>query len=672
MSDQFVDDSILEIYIFESSQMLEQLEEVILKCEEAGVYSTEMINDIFRIMHTIKGSSSMMSFNNIASLAHVLEDLFSLLREEKMRIEDHTQLTDLMLDGVDFIKVEIEKVKHCDPVDGDSTQIIEQANNFLKSLKLRSAYHDQLSEQDSTHVTNIDKEQTSNSSALKEYVATVRLEDCGGMEDVRAFQIIHQLKEEIHELTFTPEDLETNFDTVDLIRQNGLHLFIHTDKIYEEMEELFSQVSYVQSLELKEIDKTIMSPVSEMSVGESPQKNSSIKGNGRNAAYQSSFLSVNVLKLDELMDLVGELVIAESMVTQNPDLVGLELEQFTKAARHLKKITDEIQDKVMSIRMVPLTNTFQKMNRIVRDMSKKLQKEVQLELIGEDTEVDKNIIEHISDPLMHIVRNSLDHGIESCKERMEKGKPKLGTLTLKAKNAGNEVLIFVRDDGRGLNKEKLINRAKENHLLHKNESEMSDREIYNLIFLPGFSTKDQITEFSGRGVGMDVVTKNIGTVGGTVTIDSEIDKGTTIIIRIPLTLAIIDGMNIRVGKSRYTLPTTAIKESFRPAKGDIITDPEGNEMIMVRGQCYPILRLHECYGIRGDVTNLDEGVLIMAEQEGKYVCLFADELLGQQQVVVKSLPDYIKKISQVKGITGCTLLGDGSISLILDISGLIK
>ncbi|WP_400244559.1 chemotaxis protein CheA [Niallia sp. JL1B1071] len=434
---------------------------------------------------------------------------------------------------MDFIKGEIEKVKSGDSIDGDSTQLIEQANDFLERLKLSSNKHVQLREQNDSHDSNIDTVQNSDASTLHEYVATVRLEDCWGMENVRAFQIIHQLKEEFQELTFTPDDLDTNFDTADLIRQNGFHLFIHTDKMCEEMKALFSQVSYIQSFELKEIDRTILSPLSEISEDESKKINSSIKENCKNVAHQSSFISVNVLKLDELMDLVGELVIAEAMVTQNPELVSLELEQFTKAARHLKKITDEIQDKVMSIRMVPLTNTFQKMNRIVRDMSKKLQKEVQLKLIGEDTEVDKSIIEHISDPLMHIVRNSLDHGIESCKERVDKGKPKLGTLTLEAKNAGNEVFIFVRDDGRGLNKEKLIKRAKENHLLHKNESEMSDREIYNLIFLPGFSTKDQITEFSGRGVGMDVVTKNIGTVGGTVTIDSEVDKGTTIIIRIP-------------------------------------------------------------------------------------------------------------------------------------------
>jgi two-component system, chemotaxis family, sensor kinase CheA len=666
MSEQEVDDSILEVYLFEMLQMVEQLEQVILTCEESNAYTPEMINDIFRIMHTIKGSSSMMAYHNIATLAHVLEDLFSLLRQEKIRLEDYSQLSELMLESVDFTKVELEKIKSRDPVDGDAATLISQAKKLLEKLTSREGTTESLREKPNpSKIPSSEDNQAMDLSAYNEFEATVRLEDCGGMENARAFQIIQQLKEDVQALKFAPEDLDTNFATLETIQQNGFQLFIHADKIFAEMEGLFQKLSYVQSVELKEIDKP--EPLVEKTAKQKGVQNE----NGNQVTHQSSFISVNVIKLDELMDLVGELVIAESMVTQNPELVGLELEQFTKAARHLKKITDEIQDKVMSVRMVPLKNTFQKMNRIVRDMSKKLDKVVQLKLVGEETEVDKNIIEHISDPLMHIVRNSLDHGIECSKDREEKGKPKVGTLTLEAKNAGNEVLILIKDDGRGLNKEKLIKKAKENQLLLKSENEMSDREIYNLIFSPGFSTKEKITEFSGRGVGMDVVSKNINALGGTVTVDSELDKGTTITIRIPLTLAIIDGMNLRVGQSRYTLPITLIKESFRPSNKDIIKDPEGNEMIMVRGHCYPIVRIHECYGIQSDVTNLDEGILIMAEQDDKYVCIFADELLGQQPVVVKSLPSYIKEISKVKGITGCTLLGDGSISLILDVSGLV-
>lgn len=254
------------------------------------------------------------------------------------------------------------------------------------------------------------------------------------------------------------------------------------------------------------------------------------------------------------MDMVGELVISEAMVTQNPDLKGLPLDNFNKAARQLQKITSEFQDIVMSIRMVPLAATFQKMNRIVRDMSKKLSKEVKLEIIGEDTEVDKNIIEHISDPLMHIVRNSIDHGLESPEDRKAKGKSEIGTITLEAKNEGGDVFIIINDDGKGLDREKVLARARENGLINRPESDITDKEVFSYIFLPGFSTKSKVTEFSGRGVGMDIVTKNIASVGGNVSIDSIPDAGTTITLKIPLTLAIMDGMTIRVGESTYTIP----------------------------------------------------------------------------------------------------------------------
>lgn len=387
---------------------------------------------------------------------------------------------------------------------------------------------------------------------------------------------------------------------------------------------------------------------------------------------KQNIISVSVEKLDKLMDLVGEMVIAEAMVIQNPDLLGLELNNFQKAARQLNKITSEIQDTVMSVRMVPLSTTFHKMNRVIRDMSRNLQKEVQLRIEGEETEVDKNIIEHISDPLMHLVRNSLDHGLELPEIREENGKPRKGTLTLKAKNHGNDVLIIVSDDGKGLNKESILKKAKAQNLIYKNESDMTDTELFNLILLPGFSTKESITEYSGRGVGMDVVTKNIEAVGGAISIESIPGKGTTVTLKIPLTLAIIDGMNIKVGSSCYTLPTIAIKESFRPKRGEVIIDPDGNEMIMVRGLCYPVLRLHQQYKVDTLITNFEDGIIIMVEQDDKTIGIFADELLGQQQVVVKALPEYIRQLKKINGLAGCTLLGDGKISLILDIAGLIN
>jgi two-component system chemotaxis sensor kinase CheA len=324
----------------------------------------------------------------------------------------------------------------------------------------------------------------------------------------------------------------------------------------------------------------------------------------------------------------------------------------------------------MSIRMVPLSLTFHKMHRIVRDMRKKLGKEVELEIIGEATEVDKNVIENISDPIMHLLRNAIDHGIELPEERMALGKAAQGKVTLEALSAGSEVLVIIRDDGRGLDKDKILKRAKEKNLVLRADNDLSDKEIYSYILYPGFSTKDSVTEFSGRGVGMDVVTKNINAIGGTVIIDSTLGKGTTITLKIPLTLAIVDGMTIGVGQARYTIPITTIKESFRPQAKDIICDPDGNEMLMVRGKCYPIVRLHELYKVKNATINMAEGIIIIVETEQRTLCLFADELIGEHQVVVKALPIYIKRIRPIPGIAGCTLLGDGGISLILDAAGI--
>jgi two-component system, chemotaxis family, sensor kinase CheA len=309
------------------------------------------------------------------------------------------------------------------------------------------------------------------------------------------------------------------------------------------------------------------------------------------------------------------------------------------------------------------------MNRIIRDMCKKLNKEVDLEIIGEETEVDRNIIEHISDPLMHLIRNSLDHGIEPAEERILKNKNRAGKVTLEAKNLGGDVWIIVKDDGRGLEKDKILRKARETGLIYKPESELTDKEIYSFILVPGFSTNNDVTEFSGRGVGMDVVTKNIENVRGSVIIDSIADEGTTVAIKIPLTLAIVDGMLIKAGNSIYTIPVTYIRESIKVKQEQLIKDTENNELIMIRGECYPVLRLHKLYNLKSAVTGIEGGIVIITECDQSKLCIFADELLGEQQVVVKALPAYIKKVN---GISGCTLLGNGSISLILDVAGLVK
>jgi two-component system chemotaxis sensor kinase CheA len=321
--------------------------------------------------------------------------------------------------------------------------------------------------------------------------------------------------------------------------------------------------------------------------------------------------------------------------------------------------------------MVPLTNTFQKMNRIVFDVSRKLGKEIEFEMIGETTEVDKNIIEHISDPLMHLVRNSVDHGIETKEEREAAGKEEKGRVILSAKNESGKVWISVQDNGRGLERDKILAKARKQGLLDpfKTDQMYTDKEVYQFITLPGFSTNEQVTEYSGRGVGMDVVVANLSAIGGSLEIDSTPGEGSTMMLKIPLTLAIIDGIVMTVGGSTFAIETSVVKEFINVRENMVHREPGGEESVMIRGECYPVLRLGERYHIEGCQQKIHDGMIVMLEIEEEIVCLFVDSLLRKQEIVVKPIPDYIKKIP---GISGCTQLGDGSIALILDAAGLVE
>ena len=371
------------------------------------------------------------------------------------------------------------------------------------------------------------------------------------------------------------------------------------------------------------------------------------------------------------MAVVSEIVIAESMVTASPDLKGLKLDNFTQASRQLRSLTDELQDVSMSLRMVPVSATFQKMKRIVRDMSKKLNRETVLELVGEDTEVDKTIVDSIGDPIMHIVRNSMDHGIEEqASERIAAGKDPVGKIILSARHTGSEVIIEVIDDGRGANDEAILNKAMRQGLAQPG-IDYSHKDILNFLLMPGFSTNTEVTEYSGRGVGMDVVKKNVAYVGGTVTLTSELGKGMTTTLKIPLTMAIMDGMEVSVGGSLFTIPINNIRTSARVSAGDVIRDPARGEMMKFQGNFYPIIRAKELFGLEDGHDNIEEGIVVWLESGECSYCLFVDELLGQQQIVVKPLPTYVNSFDiKSCGITGCSIMGDGSISIILDIANL--
>ncbi|MGN1050023.1 MAG: chemotaxis protein CheA [Selenomonadaceae bacterium] len=697
----------VEVFIFETRQFLDQLEQISMGSEGNGGFSEDDVNEIFRAMHTIKGSAAMMMFEEISTLAHSVEDIFYYIRELHPKQVDTTAITDIVLNAVDFMRIEMDSLDAGNNPSMSSKELRDYTKNFLRNMKLANGDDPDI---DLRKAKNAQKKQpapkqyyigaakpeptvaeaaiTGVTGSKHVYYACIHFEQGCEMEEVRAFGVINNLKDKVDEVHHLPDKILEDDNAAEIIRNEGFRIWFTTDMENSEAKHELDQTIFMEKLDFQELDSTaeceywpsamavavqaaessepIKPPMPEVFRPEIAEAPKPARKQPSGGGTESQMITVRVDKLDKLMDLVGELVIAEAMVTQNPDIAGLELDNFQKAARQLHKINGELQDSVMALRMVPLEGTFKKMNRIVRDMTKKLGKKARLVLEGEYTEVDKNINEHISDPLMHIVRNSVDHGIEMPDVRVANGKPEIGTVVLSAENAGGEVVLKIQDDGGGLNKEKILDRARKNGILTKPEEELTDQEIYSFIFAPGFSTKEKVTEFSGRGVGMDVVVSNIKSLGGQVTVDSVYGQGSTTIIKIPLTLAIIEGMSVGVGKSCFSIPISYINRSFRPDAGQIFRDPDGTEMIMVEGKCAPVVRLNQVYGIDNAIEDETNGIILILEAGEQKYAVVADKLLGVQEIVVKPVPKYIQKVMKTTGISGCTLLGDGSISLILD------
>ncbi len=785
-------ESMLDMFVFEMNQLLSNLESTVLDAESG--FTMNDINEVFRIMHTIKGSAAMMLYDSVSSVAHKIEDLFFYLREELPEEYDSSRVADVVLLGMDFIKQELEKIEGGGEADGDYSEIVPEIIGVLEAIKNGESVSGDSADADDVSQTTDTLEIVSPRIDKASFTAKFNFEEEAAMINVRAYQIYSNIERVYDGVEHSPREL-LDESAIEAIRNDSFYVTFATDfdfesvcrtlaqntnlftmdiqyvkagddtllledvteyicdvklrngygesyksiinivdaldevavsitvndiillksetpeeaisfrvRSYRDVAILKASIDVLDEAELVEISEVVppLKPaaapakveepapkkksgervkVEDLGIIKSPTQdvvavNDPIvpavadKAQGKDEKAKkntgSQVISVNVSKLDELLNLMGELVITEAMVTQNPDLEGLELDNFNKDARQLHKIINDVQDIVMSMRMVQLSNVFFKMHRIVRDMSKSLNKEVELEIKGEETEVDKNIIEQISDPIMHMIRNSVDHGIEDDDERIALGKKEKATVTLEAKNAGGDVLIIIRDNGRGINREKVLEKAKRNGLLRKDPSEYTNKEIDNFIFLPGFSTNEAVSNYSGRGVGMDVVNTNLDSIGGTVDVESTPGVGTKFTLKIPLTLSIIDGMNIKLGDTLFTLPITSIGRSFKATKENLTIDPQGNEMLNIRGEVYEVVRLYEFFGIDAVAKNLEDGIIILVENGEKSVCILADRLIGEHQVVVKSLPKYINK---VRGLSGCTLLGNGDISLIIDVAG---
>ena len=693
-----MDSSILDTYLYEENNLLDQLDEMLVADEKNGDFSTDDVNEIFRIMHTIKGSSAMMEFNSISTIAHHIEDVFFYIRDkgiETLDPEHKKELFNLMFRSEDYLRSEIEKVEQGVPLSTDIDAFSNEINSFLKKISGAAPAQPEASQAAPAASGAAASGAAAPGAAAPASLPDdkdaacffhVFLEEGVGMENLRAYMIVNAVKECDVNFRFYPSDMETDQDTSQTIAENGFFLAFDSSEDASKAEGILKTQNHIRSYELVNVSKAAPPAKAEekkasVSKPTAPAPASTDTAAGKaapmlsHAPVKQNLISVNLMKLDSLMDIVGEIVITESMVTSSPELNLLprdNRDNFMKSARQLRKLTNDLQDIAMSLRMVPISGVFQKMNRIVRDMKQSLGKDVRLTIVGEDTEVDKTIVDNIQDPIMHIVRNSMDHEIEeTAQERIAAGKDPQGEIVLSASHTSSEVVISVKDDGYGMDPQKILEKARSKNMLTKPDSEYSQKEILGLIMLPGFSTNTEVTEYSGRGVGMDVVKKNVESLGGIVSVSSTYGEGTTISMKIPLTLAIVDGMKVTVGDSIFTIPIANIRQSFKVKADQVIKDEYGNEMVERVDHFYPIVRLHSFYHLPTEVTQMEDGILLWVEANDRSYCLFVDDLIGEQQVVVKPLPAFLSEFNlKDHGITGCTIMGDGNISIILDILSL--
>ena len=716
MGIEFNTQDMLDTYLFENTQLLENLQEIVLEQKDESFFDEDSINEIFRTMHTIKGSSAIMMYDDITAIAHKLEDVFFFLRESHPKNVPHMELVEYVLKVSDFITDELDKIQNGEEADGDASGIISELDSFLKKIKGEKA-----SKSEEKAVEKVASKQqfyippVASANVYHFYRIYIEYYPKTQLANVHAYKVTHSLKSIATEMLYLPDDIMTNEESAEVILSDGFKILLKTKSTVDDLKKIIrpgydikkvdlyecSENEYKQGFEgigseiridldssVEEIESRVLTkddipnietkkappaPGDYVVQTQAPGKAKKLAKDKKAKNDKAAFISVDINKMDMLMDLIGELVISESVVLQNQDLKvpGLRLDNFNKAAAQMTKISTDLQNVIMSMRMVPLTNTFQKMNRIVFDVSRKLGKDIVFEMIGDTTEVDKNIIEHISDPLMHLVRNSVDHGIESKEERIAAGKPEKGRITLSAKTESGKVWISVTDNGGGLDREKIMAKARKQNIIDPNKPDnaFSDKEVYQFITLPGFSTNEKVTEYSGRGVGMDVVVSNLQEIGGALEIESTPGEGSTMNLKIPLTLAIVDGIVMRVGNSSFVIETGVVKEFVSVTENMMIHEPSGEESIMIRGECYPVRRVGEWYNIDNCVKKVEDGMMVILEVEDKKVCLFVDSLVGKQEIVVKPIPSYVKK---VKGLSGCTQLGDGSIALILDPGGVVE
>ena len=705
-----------DAFFEEAAEHLAVVEEGLLALEQHPE-DLDLLNKIFRSAHSIKGTSGMFGFNAVAQFTHKMETLLDLLRNGQKAVTP--AIADLLLRSTDCLKTLIDAAKTGSSVDdvtvqrlteelaasqnASGSQSMPQGNGPSKikpastgpqlcSYAIAWAPPDWLFQRgldplqifkeladigtlsqvaiDATKLPElaaIDPEKCYLSWRMKLETAKDRQVVDAVFEFVREDSVLtiteeaqgkeSEVRGEESPALVTPDGTESKPKPLgELLVESGVVSRETLNKALSQQKRVGEILVEQHAVTLQQVEQALQKQKQQESVTQSKK-------------VDTTSIRVDTDKIDKLINLVGELVITQSMLSDLGSRFEInQLPVLLERMAQLEGNTREIQERVMSIRMLPIGTAFSRFPRLVRDLSAKAGKKIQLVLSGEETELDKTVIESIGDPLTHLVRNSADHGLETPEERLDNNKPELGTIRLNAFHEGGNICITVEDDGRGLNRDKILAKAVKQGLIAENETPPDD-QIWPLIFKPGFSTAEKVTDVSGRGVGMDVVKRNIEGLGGTVKIKTALGKGTVFTLKLPLTLAIIEGMTVRVGKETYIVPLLSILESIQPKAGAMKTVIGKGELINVRETYLPMIRMYEVFALQPEYTDPTKAILLILETEGERVAVMVDEILGQQQVVIKSMEQNFRKVD---GIAGATILGDGTVGFILDIRGLLE
>ncbi|MDM8522773.1 chemotaxis protein CheA [Desulfococcaceae bacterium HSG8] len=634
------DPDLLGAFITESSELITNAEEALLSLEE-NPEDMEAVGVVFRAFHTVKGTSAFLELSLISELAHHSESFLSRIRDREIRYTGG--YTDLALRAVDMLKEIISSVR--DALDGMPFYKPQDYNELIRFLAepekfgisdasvvgQQTADNGQLTTDNGQQTTDNGQQTTDNGQQTA---------DNGQQTADNDQQTTDNGQQTTDNGQQTADNGQQTTDSGQLTADNGQ---LTTDN---------RKPTKQKTVPMTDIAQGIRTPKS---------------GEKRKNIAESS-VRVPVERLDRFIDTVGELVVAHSMVTQDEVVSGGRFHELSKKVSQTNKIVRELQNMSMSMRMIPLKATFQKMARLVRDVSRKAGKNVAFSTEGEETEIDRNMVDMINDPLVHMVRNAVDHGLEPSDVRIQNGKPPQGTVKLSAHHSGGNVILEIADDGKGLDRDAILENALERKLISEADKSLGDREVFGLIFEPGFSTAKVVSEISGRGVGMNVVKTNIEELRGQIDIQSVPGEGSVFRISLPLTLAIIDGMVVRVGSERYVMPTVSIVRSVRPDKKDLSTVLRRGETLTLQGKLVPLFRLNTLFRVEGAEQDPTQAIIMVVEHNGKQAGLLVDELIGSQQIVIKTLGETLRNIS---GISGSAIMPDGRVGLILDVGGLV-